>query len=196
MNVVFYGRRMMMKKLLVLLLVLGMASTASATLQISVNGNPEPQDTEITIGPSDTITLDIWTDAEMGFFAGGPWMLVVDTTLGSIDPGTALPPFVYGSPLPGYTADNDAVIPIAGHEGIWGIAVNTNMTPVAAGTVLYDEIIFHCADAVDATIYLMDAPEDIMASVVYDAVVIHQIPEPMTVALLGLGGLFLLRRRK
>jgi len=26
--------------------------------------------------------------------------------------------------------------------------------------------------------------------------IIYQIPEPMTVALLGLGGLFLLRRRK
>jgi hypothetical protein len=196
MNVVFYGRRMMMKKLLVLLLVLGMASTASATLQISVNGDPEPIDSEITIEPSQEITLDIWTDADISPFGGGPWMLVCDVTLGTIDPGTALPPFVYGAPAPGYTYDNEAVQPPEGMEGIWGIAVNSTITPVPSGTVLYDEIIFHCPAPGDVTIYLMDAPDGSPASIIYDAVVIHQIPEPMTVALLGLGGLFLLRRRK
>ena len=185
-----------MKKLLILMLVLGMASLANAAMQISVGGDPEPVDSQITLLPTETIMLDIWTDADMPAFAGGPWMLVVDTTLGSMTPGTALPPMTYGLPAPGYTTDNANVIPPAGKEGIWGIAVNTNMTPIPAGTVLYDEIIFHCEAAGDATIYLMNAPEGSMANIIYDSVVIHQIPEPMTILLLGLGGLFLRRRKQ
>ena len=185
-----------MKKLLIFMLVLGMASIASATLQISVGGVMEPEDTTIYLLPTETIVLDIWTDADIGAFQGGPWMLVVDTTVGSMTPGTALPPMSYGLPAPGYTADNDNVSPPAGREGIWGIAVNTNpMVPILAGTVLYDEIIFHCEDLGDAIIYLMNAPEGSEASIVYDQVTIHQIPEPVTVLLLGLGGLFLRRRK-
>lgn len=185
-----------MKKLLVLLLVLGMASTASATLQISVNGNQEPVDSEITLSQSETITLDIWTDADIPQFGGGAWMLICDTTMGSIDPGISLVSgYSYGDPP--YTADKAEIIPPAGLEGIWGFYADFAGT--SAGTTLYDEIIFHCEygdPPHDVTIYLMDAPDGSPASIVYDAVVIHQVPEPMTVALLGLGGLFLLRRRK
>ena len=62
-----------MKKLLVICLVLGMASVAGATLQISVNGNPEPIDSEITIFPSDEIVLDVWTDSDISTTDPGSW---------------------------------------------------------------------------------------------------------------------------
>ncbi len=185
-----------MKKLLIFMLVLCMASLANATLQISVGGDQEPIDTEIWLLPSETIILDIWTDADIPAFGGGPWMLVVGTTLGSMTPGTALSPMIYGSPV--QTEDNASVIPPAGMEGIWGIAANVAFPPpdaIPAGTTLYDLIEFHCAGPGDAIIYLMDAPDGAPASIIYDSVIIHQIPEPMTVLLLGLGGLFLRRRK-
>lgn len=187
---------MMMKKLLALLLVLGMASTASATLQISVNGEQEPIESEIYLSQSETLTLDIWTDADIEQFGGGSWMLVCDITMGTIDPGISVRDgYSYGDPP--YTAQKPEIIPPEGHEGIWGFYADFAGT--SAGTTLYDEIIFHCEyddPPHDVTIYLMDAPDGSPATTTYDMVVIHQVPEPMTVALLGLGGLFLLRRRK
>jgi len=184
-----------MKKLLVLMLVLGMASLANADLQISVGGDKNPADSEYTLLPSEELFLDIWTDAVIPNLTGGTWMLVVDTTLGSITPGRGLlspPQTVYGTPP--YTAQAPLVIPPVGLEGIWGIYVAFG--DIAAGTMMYDEIIFHCEALGDATIYLMDAPDGSPASIIYDSVVIHQVPEPMTVLLLGLGGLFLRRRKK
>jgi hypothetical protein len=77
----------MMKKVLVLLLVFGLASVANATLQISVNGVQNPADSDITLEPSQEVILDIWTDADLPFFGGGPWALVVDTTEGAISGG-------------------------------------------------------------------------------------------------------------
>jgi len=52
---------------------------------------------------------------------------------------------------------------------------------------------YHClAEGIDVLVELMDATSGAMI----DSLTIIQIPEPMTIALLGLGGLFLLRRRK
>ena len=183
-----------MKKLLIFMLVLGMASLANATLQISVGSDKDPTDSEYTLLPSEELVLDIWTDAAIPNFMGGTWMLVVDTTLGSFTPGIGMlppPQTVYGTPP--YTAQAPNVIPPVGLEGIWGIYVAFG--EIAAGTTMYNQIIFHCEALGDATIYLMDAPDSVQASIIYDQVVIHQIPEPATIALLGLGCL-LLRRRK
>jgi hypothetical protein len=183
-----------MKRLLVVFSILGAASVANATLQISVDGDPEPVDSEITISPSDTLVLDIWTDATIPQFVAGVWMLVCDPTLGSITPGIPLiNGFSFGDPP--YTDEEPEIIPPPGLDGIWG--VYTALSEIPAGTVLYDEIGFHCVSTGDVTLYLLDAPDGEPASTVFDTVVIHQIiPEPVTIALLGLGGLLVLRRRK
>jgi len=54
-----FKKEKMMKKLLALMLVLGMASFANAAITISVNGSTTGPDV-ITIGVSDTVTIDIW----------------------------------------------------------------------------------------------------------------------------------------
>ena len=51
-----------MKKLTILIIILTLAASANAMrLQISVNGEPAPPDTEITLMPSDTLELDIYS---------------------------------------------------------------------------------------------------------------------------------------
>jgi hypothetical protein len=182
-----------MKKLVALMLVFGMVSVASAGLQLSVNGNPDPIDTEIELLPSETLELDIWTDADIGMFAGHLWMCVVKTTQGTITGGAGtITASVVSGPAP-----STGVIPPAGMEGRWGNVFNLESTPIAAGTIIVDSLIFHCeTERLDAVVELWEVIEDVGTGVLYDSVIIHQIPEPATMALLSLGGLFLLRRRK
>ncbi len=65
--------------------------------------------------------------------------------------------------------------------------------PLPVGT-LVDNIIFHCEVPGDVTLTLVGDYENGIE--VLDTQIIHQLPEPMTMCLLGLGGLFLRRRSK
>ena len=182
-----------MKKIVTLVLVLSMVSVASAGLQISVNGVQNPGVIEIM--PSDTLTLDIWTDEEIGLFGGVPaWALVCSTDLGVIIGGIDQLPTNPGVFVGGLTQDNATVIPPAGDEGIWGGAMAVT-APIAAMTTLIDQIDFHCEGIGDVVITLYPTIENVGVGAALDSVIIHQIPEPATMALLGLGGL-LLRRKK
>jgi hypothetical protein len=83
-----------------------------------------------------------------------------------------------------------------------GIEVIAGMTFGLVEGKLVDYILFECLGEGDILIQLTDAgtnniigigdiPQDMMGSII-----IHQVPEPTTLALLGVGGLFLLRRRE
>lgn len=99
------------------------------------------------------------------------------------------------------------------NEGPWGggyiPAVAANSYPI-----LMQGLLFHCNEPTDLTISLLaagagitrleyDANKNVIGqTVIYapgtvlDTIMVHQIPEPMTMSLLGLGGLALLRRRR
>ena len=181
-----------MKKLVALMLVFGMASMASAALQISVNGNMDPIDTEINLLPSETIMLDVWTTTAItpgvgeGYFA--IYCVAADGTISggvnvSPEPSVIVQPY-------------DMFPPVAGVYA--GITLAT-AAEIPAQSVILDEIMFHCEwqpnDVLIELIYDVGFPVYGVSQVV-DSVIIHQIPEPATMALLSLGGLFLLRRRK
>jgi hypothetical protein len=192
---------MMMKKFLALLLVLGMASAASATLQISVNGEPAPPDTQIYLAPSETIEIDVYTDAVIANYTGFTWGLVTVDSDGSISNMTAIDlggthTNQINGPWPDDT-NPTLVDPPAGTAGVWATSFAIG-ADIPADTVLAVGI-FHCEwQPNDALIGLFLVPETgtVTWEDAIDTVTIHQIPEPMTVALLGLGGLFLLRRRR
>jgi len=186
-----------MKKLLILMLVFGITSVASAALQISVNGDKNPVDSQINIKPSDHLVLDIWTDAAIPL--GTYFAIVVDTTKGSITTNqwTKVPPYNssdYDLSLYDNAANPEYGFPglPPGENGVWG-GILVYAAAIPAGATLYDNIDFHCVDYGDAIIHMYET--DFATSWLVDTVVIHQIPEPATMLLLGLGGL-LLRRRK
>jgi hypothetical protein len=168
----FYGRRKMMKNILVFVLVLAIASTANAvlTLQLIDNGNG-------TFGIASTTA-----------YAG----IADDTFYCAVGPAATAPSggaVQAGAPA-ATTVLDDAVavggIPVpAGTDGVWGYIGDPFGVPVPAGTYI-DGVSFTPGDIID--LYLVTATWQLGA-------LVSTIPEPITIALLGLGGLFLRRRR-
>ena len=177
-----------MKKVLVLLLIFALASVASAALQISVNGDKDPTESEWGILPSQELVLDIWTDSDITPGVGeGWWALVanpVDATISGgaaqlAEPGLG----IYPGPVPAANPNG----------GVYGLIALSTLPTIAADTTIYDGIIFHCNSDQDVVVTLLFGA-GIGAWTPVDTAIIHQ-PEPMTIALLGLGGLFLRRRK-
>jgi hypothetical protein len=167
-----------MKKLLLLILVLGMASAANAAIILSFDDNTTLTETDLSVG--DTAVIGIYaTDiydygaylsfglvSEGGFFVSNPRYLY---------PG---PPIII-PPFPPEPIDDHYVFEVfLAFTQAPGIQVEVDLTCLKAG--------------VDVFVELYDAGTFALV----DSLIIHQVPEPVTLALLGLGGLFLTRRRR
>jgi len=198
-NIIFLLKEDVMKKLLVLALVLSVASLASASVQMSLQVNGQDADA-ITLMPSDFVTISIVGAGDgtgAWLIAAGPGTLVggdishvaneymSDKDLGALidpdnDPETTWGMF-FNSMYPGTTRAIDLV---------W---VDTESPFVTFGPNLFGEAVFHCDAPGDVTIAIIDyAGEEL---IIADTLAITQLPEPMTMVLLGLGGLFLRRRK-
>ena len=201
-----------------MLLILGMASVANASLQISVHPGPgmnpdptwdplNPEPSTITIGKGDTLLLDIYTDSLIYGTAPeeGDWLLYTDTNLATISGGKAADVFpgntiaIYNGKATGGWAPEpqDPMDGVGGAIFIFGAPIVGSPT---APVTIYDEIEFQCTGIEgDALLSLVSGTvvgNQIEITGVWDEVVIHQTPEPMTLGLFGLGGLGLLRRRR
>jgi hypothetical protein len=171
---------MMMKKLLVLMLVLGITSMAHATYVLTYDGQ-----------------IDIETDG-----AGGPWesywILVTPTTDATITGGSlpAVPPLDASSVFADSDPASNYNVP-PGEDGKVGYIGSYSLTPPFTGvtnaTILenFDFTLQPGKTQAVVTLYELNG-----TSMVYTYESDITIPEPMTIALLGLGSLFLLRRRK
>jgi len=232
----------MMKKVLILMLVLGMASVANATVidvvTVGVGSMGHAGTSEDGLWPGETIEVKIVLNANP--YPGRPsydgyLLSTMDLDLHlsgpvSLDAGTkdknGDPVWQYNS---GFTlfavvdptgATNPPYTELAnGLDQFVGIA-STPIGPPTSGSTgpidLFWDLIIHCDDwgpvTLDMTLNGLseyapysdasganpypDSPGwiELLESDLGD-MVIHQIPEPMTIVLLGLGGLFLRRRR-
>lgn len=157
-----------MKKLLILILVLGMAPAANAAL--SIDGPTEiNEDEPVIIAVVSDSSEDQSAYLSFGYVSEGGFELS--------DPR---------SPFPG------PIIPYHSDDTIeFELIFVQPPNPIPPGN--WFEVDLTCLKAgVDVRVLLIHS--DMVT--VLDTLTIHQIPEPMTLALLGLGSLIMLRRRK
>jgi hypothetical protein len=195
----------MMKKLLVLVLILAFASAASA---YSVWLEVDPLDVETSYLPSEIITINLVSDLHMSSFS-----FCVSATGGTVvgtgienpaghDAGTIHPLF-------DLMPDNGLVVNSGGALFTGAKAsIFTMMDPPAPALTVMYSFEFHVPEveaSTDITIYDVayknytgfidgELTQPLAFTDATDAV-IHVTPEPMTIALLGIGGLFLRRRK-
>jgi len=175
-----------MKRFLVVLMVLGMAASAQAMLQLSVNGVTDGpgNNTEITLQPCTTVMIDVsqavamdescWLDLDPQGSEGG-----YDLT----QSGEWVPPLhMYPA------AGSDAYFTEYPDYQSWWLVGASFAGSTEVGK--WFDIVFHCTGPDTVSITLWDGSYQ----GILDQVTIVQ-PEPMTIGLLGLGGLFLRRRK-
>ncbi len=194
-----------MKKLIVLLLVLGLASVANAHFIFTVDG--VEQGPEVWIAPSEIIELDLELSADEQstcydlyyVLNNNQAELIVDGASGSY-PG--LPPMTDIEFPTTTTYQGKYYVDDAQHVEIYQGTASGEVMP--GGSVLMRELYLHCLEPTDVTltIEVYDVTkvgpvgdEPIEIGTILHTLIIHQIPEPATMLLLGLGGLLLRRRR-
>ena len=168
-----------MKKFLVLTLVLGMASLANATLSFTADEMTLLVDDTATIGivASEGQTADLGIVILLtgpGVMEGGANLVLPD------DPETYFPldPSAFG---------------LEGDLAIFAdLAIPEIPVVILQDGPVVEGILFTCTGLGDVVIEILN-PDTGWG--VVDTLTVHQIPEPMTLALLGLGGLFLRRRK-
>jgi hypothetical protein len=207
-----------MKKLFSVLLVLALCGIASADVTYYLTDSAG--NSEITLTPSDTVTLYLWYtgDSIISFntqiIGTGPGTLTA--TVGNAsdwDPPVAMPNITAAGRTIAYDGvqvaldmtDPEYPVPIPNSYKVTGSADSGMLgkgNPTALAFVL-----FHCdsASPPDVVITLIDVTTydtswnqvgvDVLPAPIMNGMIIHQIPEPATIALLCLGGL-LLRKKK
>jgi hypothetical protein len=173
-----------MKKVLILFL-LGMAVTANAGLIIVVNIGDglwaEFAESKLTIVPSDEILvgiIDLTGQPQPGSLALG-----LTDGLGSFNAGS----IVTYQGVTSMMTDNAVA---AEGYGLQNPFISTEIPGLTNMGQLLTSVVFHCEGPGDVELAIVDNDGQIV-----DTQVIHQIPEPATLVLLGLGGLLMRKRR-
>jgi hypothetical protein len=164
----FLRKEKMMKKVLVFALVLGLAGIANATVSLVPSA--------ATINVGDTVTISVVSDTADNY---GGWLELVNNGIGTF--GDLMI-------LPGAGADATKDFSFDPWWVFEGKSFNP-AAPVVAGNQFTIDFTASAEGLASITLYEFDGATPIQT------VGIDVVPEPMTLGLLGLGGLFLRRRK-
>jgi hypothetical protein len=172
-----------MKKLLVMFVVLGMASMASAAVTVDVHVNGQQWDGSSSVSPSDIVS--VWYFESANPFSGGFTGFNLNVSDGDYVADSL---GVLGGALFGGLNATDAT---NGFD-IGGAASYFNAD--TAGGIVHFE--FHVPNLPDSSVILIRQTAGTWGGGDFPSTDIHVTPEPVTMSMLGLGGLALLRRRR
>jgi hypothetical protein len=197
-----------MKKLLIFMLVLGLASAANATLSWSLEFNSGPGPFEVLPGDAIVATLTLSGSYDSTAVSIG---YIGDGAIGGTMTDSDLNALYNVARYPGMTRD-EAIIagfPDAASycdgDAIYISGATTSGFPVTpVSMVLTLDYTVDSGAAAGSTVTISANPgfggsKDVVLINLVEVAVpdlgLNVVPEPMTIALLGLGGLFLRRRR-
>jgi len=172
-----------MKKLVALMMVLAFSGVAGASLSLQVAGHPD-----MTVNTSDYVTIQVVSADELWnvslfMIAVGPSTVDITDAVVIGNPKSEVTGALGVVDYTGAIENTDWIL----YADMYKPAVPS---PAIADGVVVDGIIFHCEAPGDVVVQLID----LNTGIEYGTFTIHQVPEPMTIGLLGLGGLFLRRR--
>jgi hypothetical protein len=177
-----------MKKLWVLMLVLGMTSMASATITSLMNVQDDG-------GGMLSIQIPNLNNVDDGL--GGYWALIGNSsypvTGGAI---AATIPAIFAPPTSSVFGDASGAGFWSPGIGVWGSFGTTTPVYSTSPAVFADSFVWVDSGTYvggEVNVYLYAIADDFGSVALINT---YLIPEPITIALLGLGGLFLLRRRR
>jgi hypothetical protein len=176
-----------MERFLVLTLVVGLASLASGGFVITTDG------TEVLspVPGLNMMTLGIANDTTMTMFEGHTLALIVNDSAATITGGEVglIQDFV--GTIPGDVQTNETIVNPPETNGVW---LTTLALSDVEPQILFYDLVLTCISYGTAVVELYEIEEGVPFGNPLDIVVIYQ-PEPTTIALFALGGLFLRRRR-
>lgn len=184
-----------MKKLVALIAVLAISGVASAALTINVAGpDRDPAKEGIQLNPSDVVHIVVIASdgqlADTMLFIGnsGPGVSSLEQPFNTVNPEAGVADITWAEDETGHPYN---LANVFGFDQLYAadLAIPAIPIPQINGTVV-GTIAIHCEGPGAVTIVAF-GPDN---GIEYSRVVIEQIPEPMTLGLLGLGGLFLRRR--
>jgi hypothetical protein len=163
----------MMKKLLVVMLVLGLASASYADIDLADLGENN------VIMPEETLDIMMASDADGAYDC---WLWLEDLGVANY---ADVPAFTAGGSPTGESSLEDW------GDGWYYVAVTSfdPANPIVAGDHLTVTVVGVAEGETNLILYAGDAETELGSQ----SIVV--VPEPMTIGLLGLGGLFLRRRR-
>ncbi len=158
-----------------------------------LDDRPFDPDTDV-LDINESLYLTMWTDEWVGGTMGQyMWALVCDWSLASITGGEAGPDaesrvVFYGSASDLWSVPEHE----DGQSGLIGVPDET----LDPGLYL-DKLVYTPISAGDVEVRFLEVSSNSGAIIdVPDSIVIHQIPEPVTIGLFGLGGLLLVQRKQ